>query len=858
MLSMIVTAIPGSTPDSSPETNENTIDSHLMSVMADLESENEIEIIVQFRNEVKDEDVRELERLDIQLIHQYRIIPGVYAKGSVESVMALSNYHRTYWIEHNYKFKLALNETTSVIGATTAWNAEVKDGSYDHFDVNQQSKLAGLDGSGVTVVVVDTGIDGQHPDFDYGEKLLMSLHKNGADDPWVEKRNSDTSYGHGTHCAGIVAGNGDASGGQRRGVAPGANLIGVGGDWVPTGDDVPVHWVVLEGLEWVYEHSRPDNNPHNIRVVSNSWGGEGDYDPMDAITVISNRITYDNNVLVVFAAMNNGTDNHDGEVDTTSQQSKIPSVISVAATTHDGEGMAPFSSRGKKGDHITYPDIAAPGVNIWATRPRGTWLGEYQLEDEDMYYMAISGTSMATPHVAGLAAILFQAAPSLKVSEHHDTYNGGDGSWGNRKDTHIHEIEYLLQMTADMIPSDGSNGVPGDTEKGVSGRKMDFAQGYGLVNTEKAVAVALTLEKMREDHSDATVDDALKEYKKVQGTVERTRDTDRMVTSWRGEWAHLTNGSNPLSDVSFATDQHHSVYIPEEAVLLEFDLNYNFYDTTQTTAGTIDVTLDWDGNGVSDISPQIFDIDGTKHYEVDLTSGSAADHKGKYWTFNVMGQGIKIPLPNPEDEFQEALIEYTVDLTLSLDPAAQVTFDETGFAKDNSPWLFAEPSDSYAGAEVTLKKNVFDVSDVEYQESFFEEYRVMIAGSVIILLIGIVIGFGLMVRYRDGAVGSGPGSITEDGGRGSGTDHGVYTNNDTDTIDGVVTNNDIAPIDGVVTNNDIAPIDSGDTNNDIAPIDSGDTNNDTDTNTDTDVDNSTIKGRGVMYDGPVEWEDPEA
>ena len=745
VIALILMSLPVSTHPSRGEVDYHVIDQLLYQEISTRQPDDEIEIIVQFRDRLLESDLRELERLEITVLHRFDVIPGVFARGTVRNVLSLSSYHRTFWMEHNNQFELALHETTSVVKATTPWTAEVKDDTYQDFDFNSQSQLAGLDGSGVTVVIVDTGIDGQHPDFDYGEKLIMNKHKNGADDPWIEKRNSDTSYGHGTHCAGIVAGNGDASGGRQRGVAPGATLIGLGGDWVPFPDESPIHWVVLEGLEWVYENSRPGNNPHNIRVVSNSWGGGGNYDPNDAITVISNKLTYENNVLVVFAAMNEGDENHEGESDTTSQQSKVPSVLSVAAATHDGKGMANFSSRGQKGVYLTYPDITAPGVDIWATRPRGTWLGEYQLIDEDMYYMAISGTSMATPHVAGLAAILFQAAPSLRVSEHHDSYNGPDQSWGNRRDTRIHEVEYILSMTADMIEPTGDNGVPQDRDDGYSGRSMDFAQGHGLINAERAVALALTLEKMREDEPDATVDDARKEYKKVLGSARISEDTDTLTTSWRGEWAQLTNGSNPGSSESFATDQYHKVFIPQASTHLTIDLSYSAYDLNLGTGGRIDVTLDWDGDENSDIQPQPLDIDGNKRYEVPLTEGSpGASSKGKFWNFNVQGEGIKIPFPDPEDEFNEALIEYTIGVQLTIEPDAKISLDKREFTSDMSPWRFDEPSDYHTGARVTLERHTYDVSDVEYQEPFFEKHRTTISVSLILLFLGLVLGYGIM------------------------------------------------------------------------------------------------------------------
>ena len=745
LLTTILTTILMTLPATTIITGDRTtidytkIDSYLQKEIDLRQPDDDIEIIAQFRSEVTKEDLRTMERFGIEAIYVFHAIPAVYAKGTVESVLQLSSYPRTFWLEYNMENELALQETTTVIKATTPWTSDVKMGknSYTEFQLNPQSKLVGLDGTGVTVAIVDTGVDGQHPDLDYGEKLIMNKHKNGPNDPWVEMENSDTSYGHGTHCAGIVGGNGDASGGRRRGVAPGASLIGVGGDWTP------VYWVVLEGLEWVYDNSKPGSNPHNIRVISNSWGGAGDYDPQDAITVICNKLTYENNVLCVFAGMNSGDGNHDGHADTTSQQSKVPSILSVAAATHDGEGMANFSSRGKKGDWYTYPDITAPGVDIWATRPRYTWLGEYQLVDEDMYYMAISGTSMATPHVSGLAAIMFQAAPSLRTSNHHEDDNSPEGTWGAGHDPRIHEVEYILKMTSDMIPSTSTpdNGIPDESErdKGLGGREFDYAQGYGLVNSEKAVAVALTLEKMREDNPKASVDDALEQYETVLGSEEFIDITDTLTTSWRGEWAQLINGSNPLSSTTFSTDQSHRVYIPEEASFLEFDLIYNPLDLNLATGGRIDLTLDWDGDGESDIQPQFFDFDGTKHYEVDIEA-EAPDHRGRYWTFNVEGEGLKFAPRNQDDEFHEALIEYNVELSLRMEPSTNIILDATEYATETSPWRFGESSSDFSGGTITLKKNVFDVSEAEYKEddgNFLEDLDMDYVPSLLLLTVGL-------------------------------------------------------------------------------------------------------------------------
>jgi len=157
------------------------------------------------------------------------------------------------------------------------------------------------------------------------------------------------------------------------------------------------------------------------------------------------------------------------------------------------------------------------------------------------------------------------------------------------------------------------------------------------------------------------------------------------------------------------------------------------------------VTLDWDGDGNSDIMPQGGDIDGSKHYEVDLTQEQLQQYKGDFWTFNVDGDGIKVLISGTNSEFHEATIEYTIGLTLTFEQGADVTFDETDYKVDASPWRFGEPSSGYNGdGTLTLEKNVFMISDVENKESFIEEHGGSIAIGMILFLIGVICGIFLL------------------------------------------------------------------------------------------------------------------
>jgi serine protease AprX len=310
-----------------------------------------------------------------------------------------------------------------------------------------QVRVMGITGKGVGVAILDSGIDGLYnPDLKYPEYTTHNIKAvfNLADvvtfkgTPLVkasaifspEVANSESSVGHGTHVAGIVGSRSTASGGKYRGVAPDASLIGIG-----TGDVLFIFWA-LAGFDYVLEHQAE----YNIKVVNNSWGTSGAFDPHDPINEATKQVS-EQGVTVVFAAGNEGP----GE-NTLNPYSVAPWVIGVAAgcktvvdPTHsadhciDGDGrsflLADFSSRGIPGDPLYHPTVLAPGVHIVSTRAStGTVLNALDANHDasicniDLtsqgYYTCASGTSMASPHVAGVVALMQEAAGNtLKPDE---------------------------------------------------------------------------------------------------------------------------------------------------------------------------------------------------------------------------------------------------------------------------------------------------------------------------------------------------------------------------------------------------------------------------------------------------------
>jgi len=282
----------------------------------------------------------------------------------------------------------------------------------------------GFNGAGVGVAVIDSGVDAGHADLTLGSvtvqnaKIVAANFFTGQSVVLENQENTDTTSGHGTHVAGTIGGRGTASGGRYTGVAPGSKIIGIG-----TGEGLNILWA-LQGFD--YAISKKD--AYNIKVISNSWGTDGEYSPSNPINVASKE-AHDRGITVVFAAGNAGPGQN-----TLNPYSVAPWVIGVAAgcTTTAGVSdtsvrcppgtlLANFSSRGIPGDPVYHPTITAPGVWVIATRARtGTAVNAatagvqaFCAPSDIVQYACLNGTSMATPHISGVAALLLQARPSL-------------------------------------------------------------------------------------------------------------------------------------------------------------------------------------------------------------------------------------------------------------------------------------------------------------------------------------------------------------------------------------------------------------------------------------------------------------
>ncbi|MEV3855464.1 S8 family serine peptidase [Streptomyces sp. NPDC050095] len=241
-----------------------------------------------------------------------------------------------------------------------------------------QAWAAGYDGKGTKVAVLDTGVDVEHPDL----KGRVAESKN-----FTDSADADDHQGHGTHTTSTVGGTGAASGGKKKGVAPGTTLLN--GKVLNDSGEGATSWIIA-GMQWAVDEGAD--------VVSMSLGNPSELDCSDPMAQATQELARSaKNTLFVIAAGNSGP-----SLNTVSSPGCVPDVLTVGAVDRD-DTTASFSSRSPvQRTHTLKPEIAAPGVAISAANAGGRGVYAYQ---------SMSGTSMATPHVAGAAAIVKERHP---------------------------------------------------------------------------------------------------------------------------------------------------------------------------------------------------------------------------------------------------------------------------------------------------------------------------------------------------------------------------------------------------------------------------------------------------------------
>lgn len=326
-------------------------------------------------------------------------IEGIAQNPNVDQVLYDGYYFDTTDINTNARRVSLLDSSKTQINVSAAWDE-------------------GYRGQGVKVIIIDSGIQNNHPALTRGGSSLVLKEKS------FIGFEADYTTEHGTHCAGVIA----SQDSEYKGVAP--NVKGFVDYVAFTGAGARLSWI-LSALDEAYREAKVSREPV---VVSNSWGGPPvDSPEMNKVREAVIKLTEE--AVVVFAAGNagpgSGTISAPGDADSGGKE-----VITVGAVDDEND-IAEFSSRGpdKWGTDNQEPDVVAPGVQITSAVPGG--------------FDDLSGTSMATPHVSGLVALM--------LSKNND--------YSNRE-----VLDILEQSSKDL----GANG-------------FDYKYGYGIVQAGRAL-----------------------------------------------------------------------------------------------------------------------------------------------------------------------------------------------------------------------------------------------------------------------------------------------------------------------------------------------------------------------------------
>lgn len=291
-----------------------------------------------------------------------------------------------------------------------------------------------IQGKGVDVGLIDTGADGPHPALNGKIALFYDAENNKVGGPAFDRET------HGTHTAGTIVGGDRQS--NLMGVAPEAKLFASAA--------LSNYDAMLKAMEFMLDPDKDPNTKDQPRLVSNSWNTEGAPDQeifYRAITAWESA-----GILPVFSAGNSGPASR-----SITKPHEHPGVIAVAATDKNGK-VASFSSRGPavfQGKTIEKPDMSAPGVDIVSTVPGGKT-------------QAMSGTSMACPHAAGVAALIYQVNPNFTPVQ----------------------VREIMVKTLTFVKEDGT---ASDTQV------WNASYGLGRLNAYAAVEAAFKLGKLHQD-----------------------------------------------------------------------------------------------------------------------------------------------------------------------------------------------------------------------------------------------------------------------------------------------------------------------------------------------------------------------
>lgn len=366
-------------------------------------------VIVQLKQDVKEQPQKVFKQMtNGKWLGEIGLLKSIYGTLSPHSIRELTDYEEVSRIYYDREVQAFLDIASKSTGARDIQLTE------------------GLTGKGVTIAVLDTGIH-PHEDLTQPENRIA-----GFVDLVGDKQDPYDDQGHGTHCAGDAVGNGHQSEGLYVGAAPGAKVFGVkvldfsGGGRLST---------VIRGIEWCIEHKEE----YGIKILSLSLGSPAMESYRNDPLAQAAEQAWHQGLVVCAAAGNEGPSKG-----TISTPGNHPLILTVGAAddrntvSREDDVKAPFSSMGPTLDGLIKPDIYAPGTDITSLNAPGSELEKMLTESRvGEYYIRMSGTSMATPFCAGVAALLLEANPYLSPNDIKSILMSTSSVFGNEQAGYI-------------------------------------------------------------------------------------------------------------------------------------------------------------------------------------------------------------------------------------------------------------------------------------------------------------------------------------------------------------------------------------------------------------------------------------
>jgi len=392
-------------------TGLQSLDPELAVLLNRLTDDSNVDAVIIYHHLPSDADIADLQNIGVLGGTRYRSLPMIAVTTTKRRITAISHLAGVRSIYSNRTLQWNLD--------SAARNLTTVERVHRNVDLTRANRGLPVSGHGVTVAVLDTGVDGTHGDL--AGRVVQNIKLADTQSLGVgfnypvaapNLSNTDQAYGHGTFVSGVIAGSGQQSGGKYAGVAPGANILGL------SAGDASLLFV-LSGLDYLLSNA----SSFNVRVVNCSFSANTVFDVNDPVNIATKMLT-DNGMNVVFSAGNTGPG-----TDSLNPYSVAPWVISTGATDNQGH-LAGFSSRGDAGSPLFRPTLVAPGVDtvslrasspVNVTGTTGLKTDSQQLSPTEIpYYTTASGTSFSAPQVAGVIALMLEANPNLTPAQVRD------------------------------------------------------------------------------------------------------------------------------------------------------------------------------------------------------------------------------------------------------------------------------------------------------------------------------------------------------------------------------------------------------------------------------------------------------